>query len=427
MAAAEVWWPFGERGQEFKAFMAERAKTVTEKTVEAIAAEVPELVGPDPRLRELLSLVIAANLDNLGAVIAYKVPTETPFEPPAAVEHARLLGQRGIPAISLLRGYQVMQRSLTGPVIEAVQRLVEDRNELVLTLEAVLAYLFVQGDGASQAALRTHAAARDVWLRGRGAGLSKRLDAVLDRTITDVQIAERTLNYVVSGNHVAFIAWLDDPDRPLDMAEAERRVAAMRGVRDSLLVPRDERTLYGWLHVSDGDHISEWIGTLTDLEEARIAFGETAKGIEGFRLSHAQAQSAGAVIAASRTRKSNMTVRYRDVAALSFLVGRPAESKGWTDAVLGDLARPGEDGERLRETLRVFLEEGESAIATGQRLFVHRNTVKYRVDRALSLLPEELGSRRVEVALALRYLDLVGVEAPARDVLPGSGNQQPDR
>ncbi len=411
MAAAEVWRPFGERGQEFKAFMAERAKTVTEKTVEAIAAEVPELVGPDPRLRELLALVIAANLDNLGAAIAYKVPTETPFEPPAAVEHARILAQRGIPAISLLRGYQMIQRSLTGPVVQAVQRLVEDRDELVLTLEAVLAYLFVQGDGASQAALRTHAAARDVWLRGRGAGLSKRLDAVLDRTITDVQIAERTLNYTVSGNHVALIAWLDDPDRPLDMAEAERRVAAMRGVRDSLLVPRDERTLYGWLHVSGGDHISEWISTVTDLEEARIAFGEPAEGIEGFRLSHAQAQSAGAVIAASRTRKSNMTVRYRDVAALSFLVGRPAESKGWADAVLGDLAGPGEDRERLRETLRVFLEEGDSAIATGQRLFVHRNTVKYRVDRAYSLLPEPLGSRRLEVALALRYLDVVGVEA----------------
>ena len=417
MAAAEVWWPFGERGQEFKAFIAETARAVTEKTVEVIASEVPELVGPDPRLRELVSSVIAANLDNLGAAIAYKVPTETPFEPPAAVEHARLLAQRGIPATSMLRGYQVIQRSLTGPVIQAVERFVEDRDELVLTLEAVMAYLFVQGDGASQAALRTHGAARDAWLRGRGAGLSKRLDAVLDRTVTDVQIAERTLNYVVSGNHVALIAWLDDPERLLDMAEAERRVTAMRGVRDSLLVPRDERTLYVWLHVADDRHVTEWMGGLTDLENARIAFGELAHGIEGFRTSHAQAQSAGAVIAASRKRESNMVVRYRDVAALSFLVDRPAESKGWADGVLGDLAGPGEDRERLRETLRVFLEEGESAIATGERLFVHRNTVKYRVDRAYSLLPEERGSRRLEVALALRYLDLVGVEAPTSGAL----------
>jgi DNA-binding PucR family transcriptional regulator len=59
----------------------------------------------------------------------------------------------------------------------------------------------------------------------------------------------------------------------------------------------------------------------------------------------------------------------------------------------------------------VFLEEGESAVETGKRLFVHRNTVKYRVDRACSLLPEALGKRRVDVALALRFLDLVGTDA----------------
>ncbi len=368
-----------------------------------------------------------STLENLGAAVAYKVPAHTPFEPPAAVEHARLLGQRGIPAISMLRGYQVIQRSLTGPVIEAVERLVEDRDELALTLGTAMGYLFVQGDGASQAALRTHAAAQDVWLRGRGAGLAKRLDAVLDRTVTDVQIAERTLNYVVSGNHVALIAWLDDPERPLDMAEARRRVAAMRGVRDSLLVPRDERTLYSWLHVAGGDNIAEWMSMLTDLEEARVAFGELASGIEGFRLSHVQARSAGAVIATSRKRESNMIVRYRDVAALSFLVDRPAESKGWSDAVLGDLAGPGEERERLRETLRVFLEEGENAIATGRRLFVHRNTVRYRVDRACSLLPEALGSRRLEVALALRYLDLAGDGGAGGRRGPGPRDQRRDR
>ena len=408
MAAADIRLPFAERGEEFKLLLAERAGSVTEKAVEAVAAEVPELVGPDPRLRELLTLVIAANLDNLGASIAYRIPTETPFAPPAAIEHARLLAQRGIPATSMLRGYQVIQRTLTGPVIQTVERFVEERDELVMALEVVMAYLFAQGDGAAQAAMRTYSAARDVWLRGHGAGLSKRVDAVLDGTVTDVQVAERALNYVVSGNHVAVIAWLDDPARPLDAAEAERRVAALPGVRDSLLVPRDERTLYLWLHVAGGDHIAEWTSVLTDLVDARVAFGELASGIEGFRLSHAQAQSAGAVISAARKRERTMIARYRDVAALSFLVDRPAESKGWADTVLGDLAGPGEERERLRETMLVFLEEGENAQATASRLFVHRNTVKYRVDRAMALLPEAFGARRLEVGLALRYCGWVG-------------------
>ena len=212
MGAVEAWWPLAEHGEEFKALIEQRARPLTEEVMDAVAAEVPELVGPDPRLRELFSLVVIANLENFAAVIAYKIPTQAAFEPPPAIEHARLLAQRGVNSSSMLLGYQVIQRALLNPVIEAVEGFVEDRDELVRTVEAVLAHMFVQGNGAAQAALRTHATARDAWMRGRGAGLSKRLDAVLDRVITDPQTAERALNYSLSGSHVAFIAWLDDPE-----------------------------------------------------------------------------------------------------------------------------------------------------------------------------------------------------------------------
>lgn len=408
MKPEQAWWPLAEHGDEFKALIEEKSGPITEKTIEVLSAEVPELVGPDPRLRELLSIVIASSLENFAAIIAYRIPAEAPFEPPSAVEHARILAQRGIPANSILLGYQVIQRSLTGLVIQAVEEFVEDRAELVRTLEAVLANLFFQSNNASRAALRTHSAERDAWQRGRGAGLSRRLDAVLDRTVIDARSAERALGYAVSGNHVALIAWLDDPERPLDMADAERRVASMRGVRDALLVPRDERTLYCWLHVLDASQMDQWMSVAMEVENSRIAFGEIGEGIEGFRLSHAQARSAGAVINASQKRTDPMVVRYRDVAAVSFLVDRPTESKGWVREVLGELAAPGEDRERLRETLRVFLDEGGNTVATGEHLFIHRNTVKYRVDRAVSLLPAPLGQSRLEVALALRYLDCVG-------------------
>jgi len=412
VGAVEAWWPLAEHGEEFKSLIESRARPLAHEVMETLTAEVPEVVGPDPRLRELFSEVITANLENFAAAIAYKIPVETAFEPPSAVEHARLLAQRGVTSASMLLGYQVVQSSLMNPVIEAVGAFVEDRDDLVRTIESVLAHLLVQANGASQVALRTHAVAREAWMRGRGAGLSKRLDAVLDRVITDARTAERALGYAITGSHIAFIAWLDDPERPLDMADAERRVAQMQGVRDALLVPRDERTLYGWLHVARDARIDQLMSVARGVEESRIAFGEVAEGLEGFRLTHLQAKSVGSVIAATGRRERTMVFRYKDVAALSFLVERPAESKDWAEQVLGDLAGPGEDRERLRRTLGVFLDEGENAIATGEKLFVHRNTVKYRVDRALALLPEPLGGgSRLDVALALRYTDWVGVSA----------------
>jgi len=377
--------------------------------MDAVAAETPELVGPDLRLRELFSLVVSANLENFAAAIAFKIPAESAFEPPAAIEHARLLGQRGVTASSMLLGYQVVLRSLIGPVIEAVEEFVDDPRELARTIEAVLAHLLVQANGAAQAALRTHALARDAWMRGREVGLSKRLDAVLDRVISDADTAERALNYVVSGKHVAFIAWFEGTDRPIDIDLAERRIAELQGVRDSLLVRRDEQTLYAWLHVADSSQMDQWLDIARSIDGVRVALGEIAEGLEGFRLSHLQAKSTSAVILSAGRQESTMVARYRDVAPLSFLVERAAETRAWVELVLGELAGPGEDLARLRETLGTFLDEGENAIATGEKLFVHRNTVKYRVDKAVSLMPHSLSDRRLDVALALRYANWVGV------------------
>ena len=67
-----------------------------------------------------------------------------------------------------------------------------------------------------------------------------------------------------------------------------------------------------------------------------------------------------------------------------------------------------ENDERLRETLFVFLSSEGSYKAAAQRLNLHSNTVKYRVDRALSLLPGPIGRHRLEVALALRYCECAG-------------------
>jgi sugar diacid utilization regulator len=301
-----------------------------------------------------------------------------------------------------------MQRSLTGPVIEAVDAFVEDRDDIVWTIEAVLAYLLAQGSAASQAALRTHAEARDLWLRSQGVGLSARVDAVLDRVVTDERAAERSLGYPLSGTHVAVVIRpTKTAGRTLDLADVDRLLRGLPGVRETLVVPRDERTLHCWLRTVGGDRMAELLRAAEESPAARVALGEPAEGIEGFRLSHSQALAAGAVLAAGDGREGRRVVRFRDVSAVSFLVDRPIGSRALVELVLGGLAGPGEELERLRETLRAYLQEGGNAVAAGHRLFVHRNTVKYRVDRAAELLPRPIEANRLELALALEYCEWV--------------------
>ncbi|MCE5203087.1 MAG: helix-turn-helix domain-containing protein [Actinomycetia bacterium] len=384
----------------------EREPELVEELLAILQRDVPHLVGPDPRLYELIGHALSSSLESLGAAIAYQIPLDTVFVPPAIVEHARLLAQRDVSAEELLRGYQTVQQYVSHGVIRYAAQSARESNDFAQTAETLLGYVFAQIDASLKAAIAEHAETRGVWIRSRAAGVSKRLDAVLDGTVQDSEVAQRMLGYHMSGCHTAVIAWRDEfAAPPLDLDSELRRLKDMPGVCDALMVPRDERTFALWVNAPDTSRADEWVDHLTrEIADSRtrVAVGEPAEGLEGFRLSHRQAQAAAGVHALAQGRTPPL-IRYADVSAIAFLVDQPAEAKSWVEAVLGDLAGPGEDRERLRQTLRVYLDENGSAALTSKRLFIHRNTVRYRVEQACSMLPRPLEGHRLDVALALAY------------------------
>ena len=75
--------------------------------------------------------------------------------------------------------------------------------------------------------------------------------------------------------------------------------------------------------------------------------------------------------------------------------------RAWVTETLGALAGDDEHNARLRDTLRVFLEENGSYKATAERLTLHKNTVQYRVRRAEESLARPVDQDRLRVELAL--------------------------
>lgn len=104
-------------------------------------------------------------------------------------------------------------------------------------------------------------------------------------------------------------------------------------------------------------------------------------------------------------------VNYADVAAVCFLAD-DAGANRWVEGILGRLASPDPDVARFRDTLRVFIRHGESASTTAETLFIHRNTVKYRVAKAIALLGVPFEQHRLDVALALEYSTWLGATLP---------------
>lgn len=81
---------------------------------------------------------------------------------------------------------------------------------------------------------------------------------------------------------------------------------------------------------------------------------------------------------------------------------------------LGQLAVDTPTAERLRETLRVFLDEAENAPRAAARLHTHRNTVLQRIARATELLGHDPGDRRLAVELALELAHQLGPRVLSR-------------
>ncbi|MFF7340044.1 helix-turn-helix domain-containing protein [Streptomyces sp. NPDC008163] len=75
---------------------------------------------------------------------------------------------------------------------------------------------------------------------------------------------------------------------------------------------------------------------------------------------------------------------------------------------LGALGADTEAAARLRGTLLAFVTEKGSYVATAERTHLHKNTVKYRVDRALEERGRPLGEDRLDLELALIACEWLG-------------------
>ena len=98
---------------------------------------------------------------------------------------------------------------------------------------------------------------------------------------------------------------------------------------------------------------------------------------------------------------------------------------GWS-RTLGALADNDEYNARLRDTLRVFLQENGSYKATAERLVLHKNTVQYRVRKAEEGLKRPISQDRLHIELALLASQWLGsaVLRPAAE--PATRLARPD-
>ena len=152
-----------------------------------------------------------------------------------------------------------------------------------------------------------------------------------------------------------------------------------------------------------------------------LALGSQASSVRDLARSAEEADRA--LIVARRLPIAERPVFFEHLGVYRLLVGPndPVYQGKFVEEVLGPLLQyDTEHGSELLSTLRCWTSMDHHVGNTAKRLYLHPNTVKYRLRQIRNLLGGDLGhgDMRLQVELALKILDL-----PRLDMIP----QQPER
>ena len=381
---------------------------------DTIMAAIPE-IARDPALVRDLHASTRSQFQIFLSLL--ERPAQEVLLPPQAVDLALSLARRQLDLGVLLQVY----RSASSAVWEYFTEVVRTADTGGLDRTDLLIYLWSHGgawiNGAVEQLIHVFSAEREATLQGAIARRSEVVHAILRGEQVSLAEATAALGHPVRDHHTAVVLWEDGEVAPDVLSRLAGAVGSLGASLEAsaLSIPAGRAEAWAWLTSRTPIDAAAVRAAVDDVvaEQGdppwRVAVGCPASGVRGLRHSHREAVDAQrhALGVASTAR----CTAYADVELAALVAGNEAGARRLVERELGALADPDPSLDRLRETVAAFLAHGASVEAAAAELFVHKNTVRYRVAQAEDLLGHPLSQRRTEVAVALACLERFG---PAR-------------
>lgn len=387
--------------------LSKRIDAVSDTIRQYLLSAIPEL-REQPQLLPLLRDSVAHNIETVFSAIQHDIAIDDVRPPPTAVEYARQLARRGAPANALIRAYRLGQQTLLNIVLDEVRVMNLDAPSTLDVFQEITGITFRYIDHISQQVTAAYQVERELCLATQNTARAMRVRELLDPGPVDIDATGAEIGYALRRTHLAVVVSYSGAAQGDELARLERFVRALAEAVDSqgapLFIAGDRITGWAWIPVAVGTDAV--LRARRFAEEQRqppfLSLGDPLPGVDGFRRSHRQALDARAVVAAGPSAASVVAYGDPGVSVAALHTENLAAMKIWVGETLGPLASATESDERLRDTLRVFLQNGSSYKAAAAELCMHFNTVRYRVQRA-----EERRGRpitmtdRLDVELAL--------------------------
>jgi DNA-binding PucR family transcriptional regulator len=218
--------------------------------------------------------------------------------------------------------------------------------------------------------------------------------------VADAPLDAEGLDYEFDAWHLGLVVTGASADA------AARTLAAGLG-RQPLVVARGHDGAWAWLGGRQPLEVAEVERYLDAgvLGEVSLAVGEPRPGLEGWRLTHSEAQAAQQVA----LRRAQPLTQASAVILLAAVLRDEPLAKSLRETYLAPLDEHGDPGLALRETLRAYFDAGFNAATAAAALGVDRHTVQRRLRKVEEALGRLLPTCHAEIEVALRLEELDGV------------------
>ncbi|HEX5307880.1 MAG TPA: helix-turn-helix domain-containing protein [Solirubrobacteraceae bacterium] len=350
----------------------------------------------------------------LKAAVEYALDTLEPDDveagpaPPQAIAQARRAARLGVNLDTVLRRYVLGSTMLGDLLVEEAGN--SDLGEHPMVLREVLR----EQAAVLEQLLASITAAYNAELKRGSDSSARRLVEHVQALLTGAPGDLRDHGYDLDGWHIGAIATGAS-------AAGELRRAAEALQASLLYVPCGDHMAWAWLGGRGAITVADVelallggrLGTPASVAPTRapgrsggrelaVALGEPAWALEGWRLTHRQAQAAMRVA----LRAPQPLTRYADVALLAAVLRDDLLADSMIEVYLSPLGDRRGAGAPLRETLRAYYKADRNASSAASALGVTRHTVENRLRAIEEKLGHTLRTRQAELEVALRLEEL---------------------
>lgn len=395
--------------------MPDRTTALVGEVARRIGARLPEFTAeltgmfveviPEFRHDEAVQrLMVASTASNLSAIVdmlALGIALDDIVVPPAAATYARRFAQHDLSLEALLRAYRLGEHAFLQWVIQELGQHDLPAADVLAATSRTASLVNGYIDQVIEGLIDIYESERRRWEERSDAARAAQVRAVLATEGLAVSAAEEMLGLALRGWHIAAVAWVGSSGAEAQLRVIGRLLADATG-RRPVTLHADAETVWAWVSFPGRPNLdlARLAARLAEYPELRVALGEPATGLAGFRTSHEEALRARQV-AEIAERAGEQVYQHAQLALAGLLIDRRNEVRVWVRRVLGDLARDDEAMARLRETLQVFFEANGSYNDAASRMHVHKNTVLYRVRKAEEVLGRPITEGRLSTEVAL--------------------------